>query len=154
MSDNDLWLSAVVELRPLAEADETPAEGEGDQGPPPVEPPVGISLDPGTTPHGGAGHSHEHKVLPMPAHEAKVARTKQFFTSSGFEVHAPVGRIFSIGGKRELFERFFGTTLDLQEDATGAKAVREGELTLDPLPEDIRAMVRSIFFLPPPAFPV
>ncbi|HET9442836.1 MAG TPA: hypothetical protein VFO65_05895, partial [Acidimicrobiales bacterium] len=78
-----------------------------------------------------------------------VARLKQFFTTSGFEVHAPVRRTFSIGARQELFERFFDVTLDVKQEIIGT-LVTPAEMPVAALPDEFRESVESVTFLPPP----
>ncbi len=92
----------------------------------------------------------------VPPTAAAMAKAKAFFTSAGFEVHAPVGSTFSIGGRRALFEKFFDTRLVVNEEELGSHVVTrtgENELSLDPLPDDVRRVVKAISFPPAPAFP-
>ncbi len=84
---------------------------------------------------------------------ATIAKTKSYFTNAGFEVHAPLGMSFSIAAKRSHFEEYFGQKLAIDdEDLFGAVTTEGGEavLPLDPLPEDIRPMVRAVTFPPAP----
>lgn len=82
-----------------------------------------------------------------------IAKAKSHFTSAGFEVHAPLGLSFSIGGKRSLFERVFGQALSVDEETVGASVRTEGgglDLPIEGLPDDIRARVRAVTFVEPP----
>jgi len=82
-----------------------------------------------------------------------IAQTKGHFTSAGFEVHAPLGLSFSIGGKRSLFERVFGEALSVDEETLGASVrTQEGGMDLPTggLPEEIRSRVRAVSFVEPP----
>lgn len=82
-----------------------------------------------------------------------IAEAKSMFTSAGFEVHAPLGTSFSIGGKRSLFERVFGQSLTVDEETIGAVVTVEGgslELSVDQLSEEMRAAVKGVSFVPPP----
>lgn len=82
-----------------------------------------------------------------------IAKTKAHFTSTGFEVHAPLGLSFSIGGKRSLFERVFGQSLNIDEENLGVSVTTEGgslELPLEGLPGEIKQRVRAVTFMPPP----
>lgn len=87
---------------------------------------------------------------------AVMARAKAYFTSTGFEVHAPVGDSFSIAGAKSLFERFFGESLVVDEEEFGAPvtlAAGGNELPLDRLPPEARALVKTITFPPPLKLP-
>ncbi|HVL92911.1 MAG TPA: hypothetical protein VM264_06160 [Acidimicrobiales bacterium] len=82
-----------------------------------------------------------------------IAKAKGHFTAAGFEVHAPLGTSFSIGGKRSLFEKVFGQSLTVDEQTVGAVVTVEGgslELPTEALPEDVRAQVKGVSFMPPP----
>lgn len=84
---------------------------------------------------------------------ATIAKTKSYFTNAGFEVHAPLGMSFSIAAKRSHFEEYFGQKLAIEdEDLFGAVTTEGGDavLPLDPIPDDIRPMVRAVSFPPPP----
>ncbi len=141
----DVWLSAVVELRPPEEREvaEQPAEEETAV---PAQPqvPEGVHIAP------APGEAPREVKVPVAA--AQMARAKQYFTSSGFEVHAPVGSTFSIGARQSAFERFFGVTLHVDADQLGSPVEVEGggrELSLEPLSEEVRGVVRQISFPPP-----
>ncbi|MEO6120533.1 MAG: hypothetical protein ABIW46_00475 [Acidimicrobiales bacterium] len=82
-----------------------------------------------------------------------IAKAKGHFTATGFEVHAPLGTSFSIGGKRSLFERVFGQPLTVDEQTVGAVVTVEGgglDLPIEGLPDDLRAQVKGVSFMPPP----
>jgi hypothetical protein len=84
---------------------------------------------------------------------ASIAKVKAHFTQAGFEVHAPLRRSFSIGARRSKFEDYFGTRLVVEEeDLFGAVTTEDGkpELSLDPLPDDLRPLVQSVTFPPSP----
>ncbi len=85
-----------------------------------------------------------------------VAKTKSYFTSAGFEVHAPLGTSFSIGAKRSHFESYFGQQLAVDEDdLLGVVTTADGgaDLPLDPLPDDVRPAVKAVTFPPKPDLP-
>ena len=85
-----------------------------------------------------------------------MTKAKAYFTSTGFEVHAPVGDSFSIAGTKSLFEQFFGETLLVDEEVFGAPvtlASGGNELPLDRLPPDARSLVETIDFPPPVKLP-
>ncbi len=83
-----------------------------------------------------------------------TAQTKSFLTKAGFEVHAPFQTSFSIGAAKSLFEEFFGRKLVIEEGLIASVTVDGGglELPVDALPDEIRPLVRSISFVPPPDF--
>ncbi len=83
-----------------------------------------------------------------------TAQTKTFLTKAGFEVHAPFQTSFSIGAAKSLFEEFFGRKLVVDEGLISSVTVDGGglELPVDALPDDIRPLVKSISFVPPPDF--
>lgn len=140
----DIWLSAVVQLRPPEErvVPGAPADEVTTPQAPKVPEGVHIAPAPGEAP----------REVKVPVATAQMARAKQFFTSSGFEVHAPVGATFSIGARQSVFERFFGVTLHVDPDQLGTPVEVEGggrELSLDPLSEEVRGVVASITFPPP-----
>lgn len=141
--NTDRWLSAVVQLRPVEERAPHSEEAEEAAPPPKVDVPEGIHIAPAP--------GEATREVKVPVAVAQVARTKQFFATSGFEVHAPVGSTFSIGGKQSLFERFFEVSLTVDEEQLGSPVSIEGGgrvLGLDPLPEEIRAVVAEVAFAP------
>lgn len=143
--NTDRWLSAVVQLRPAEER--APGDEPVSQPPPTVAIPEGVHIAPAP----GAA-TREVKVSVA---VAQVARTKQFFANTGFEVHAPVGSTFSIGGKQSTFERYFDVELTVDESQLGSPvstAAGERHLSLSPLPEEFQLIVESITF--PPAVTV
>ncbi|MGH9155590.1 MAG: hypothetical protein ACRD1K_07125 [Acidimicrobiales bacterium] len=82
-----------------------------------------------------------------------IAKAKGHFTAAGFEVHAPLGTSFSIGGKRSLFERVFGQSVCVDEETVGAVVTVEGgglELPTAGLPDEVRSQVKGVSFMPPP----
>lgn len=153
-TDADPLLSAVVHVRAGPEATGGPA----------VENPAGVvseassmlagydlgsPLDPGSPEAAPAGTD-------VAGQGSAVAAVKAFFTRAGFEVHAPVGTTFSIAATLSHFEDFFGQHLVVDEDELGAPvSVADGarQLSLEALPDDVRALVEEISFLPPPELP-
>jgi hypothetical protein len=90
-----------------------------------------------------------------PLHDNQAtAQTKAFLTKAGFEVHAPFQTSFSIGAAKSLFEEFFGRKLVVEEGLITSVTVDGGglELPVDALPDEVRPLVRSISFIPPPDF--
>lgn len=84
-----------------------------------------------------------------------VGLAKQRLTSAGFEVHAPMGASFSIGAKQSLFESFFGAKVVVDDSELMRKvATEEGnlELPLEGVSEELRGLVQSVAFVPPPDF--
>lgn len=142
--NTDRWLSAVVELKPVEERAPASAEETEEAAPPPnVEVPEGIHIAP------APGEATREVKVSVAA--AQVARAKQYFANSGFEVHAPVGNTFSIGGKQSTFERFFGVALTVDETQLGSPvSVEDGgrELSLEPLDDEMRTIVAQISFIP------
>lgn len=141
--NTDRWLSAVVLLRPVEERAPAAEAAEAAGPAPQVEVPEGVHIAPAP--------GEATREVKVPVAVAQVARTKQFFANSGFEVHAPVGSTFSIGGKQSLFERFFEVGLMVDEEQLGNPVSVEGggrALALDPLPEEVRVVVAEISFLP------
>lgn len=93
--------------------------------------------------------------IPLSEDLRAIGLAKSRFTSGGFEVHAPFTGKFSIGGKRSLFEEFFGEEL-IVDDSQLARSVTTSsgsyELPLGKLPEDLQGLVASVAFMPPPDF--
>lgn len=94
---------------------------------------------------GGAPGLHDNQAM---------GQTKTYLTKAGFEVHAPFQTSFSIGASKSLFEEYFGCTLEVEEGLITSVTVDGGglELPVDALPDDVRPLVRSISFIPPPDF--
>ncbi len=92
----------------------------------------------------------------VPVHGGAIARTKAYFTKAGFEVHAPLGALFSIGNRKSRFETFFGQRLVIDEEHLGGPVTTEDgghQLPLEPLPEEIQALVEDITLPVPPDLP-
>ena len=140
--NTDRWISAVVQLKPANER--APEGAYEDAGPAPdVKVPEGVNIAPAP--------GEATREVKVPVAVAQLARTKQFFANSGFEVHAPVGVTFSIGAKKSHFERFFETALEIDEEQLGAPVSVEGggrSLTLATLPDEYRKLVQEITFIP------
>ena len=93
--------------------------------------------------------------VPLSEDLRAVGLAKARFTSAGFEVHAPFTGKFSIGGRRSLFESFFGEKLvvdDSQLIRNVTTASGSYDLPLDNLPDELKGLVESITFTPPPDF--
>jgi len=92
--------------------------------------------------------------LAVPANDmASIAPVKGHFTSAGYEVHAPLGASFGIAGPKSLFEKTFDRTLVINDQDLVTSVTVEGggfDLPLDRLPDDVRAVVESVRFIPPP----
>lgn len=159
--DSDPYVSAVVRLR----GDEVQAS----DGPTVADPHgvvaqaaavlEGAGSGPTATGEGHAAHDHTahdhaaHGHAAVAAQGNPLARAKGYFTRAGFEVHAPLGHIFSIGANQAHFERFFGQPLVVAEDRLGSPVTVEGggqELSLTPLSEEIRATIENICLPSPP----
>ena len=83
-----------------------------------------------------------------------TSQTKGRLTKDGFEVHAPFQSSFSIGASRSMFEEYFDRKLVVDEGLITTVTVDGGglELPIDAFPEDIRPLIRSVSFVPPPDF--
>jgi hypothetical protein len=139
--NTDRWISAVVQLKPAAER--APEEAYESGPAVKVAVPEGVNI---TT-----AKDEQPKEMKVPVAVAQVARTKQFFANAGFEVHAPVGGSFSIGAKKSHFERFFETSLEVDEDQLGCPVSVAGggrQLTVEALPEEFVVLVQEIAFIP------
>lgn len=152
--EGDPLISAVVELRPEAEA----SRGA------PLENPAGVASEAAAMLQGynleQPPDSGSPEIAPagtgVPESGSATARAKGFFTRAGFEVHAPVGTSFSIAARRSHFEAFFGQSLVVDESQLGSPvttAAGDRELPLGVLPDDVAHIVRSVAFLPPPELP-
>ncbi len=95
-------------------------------------------------------------TLAVPANDlARITPVKGHFTSAGFEVHAPFTGQFSIGGRRSLFEQYFGQRVLVDDSQLMRKVTTEDggyDLPLEVLPDELRGLVKSICFQPPPDF--
>ncbi len=151
--DADPLVSAVVQIRPDAP--------EGTEGPPAADPHNVVSaaaavldgVDMGT---GGLDAGRAEPGTGVPAQGNAVAKAKGYFTKAGFEVHAPVGTSFSIGGRRSQFEELFGERLMVDEEhlfSPVTTADGGAQLPLQALPDEVKAMVESVSFPPPPELP-
>ena len=99
-----------------------------------------------STPEGGVPLSEDLRVIGL---------VKSRFTSAGFEVHAPFTARFSIGGRRSLFESYFGRKVNVDDSDLIRRVTTEDggyELPLDVLPDELKGLVKSIAFPPPPDF--
>lgn len=93
--------------------------------------------------------------IPLSEDLRAIGLAKSRFTSAGFEVHAPFTGKFSIGGRKTLFEEFFGVPLTV-DDSQLVRSVTTADggyhLPLDNLPDELKGLVASIDFTPPPDF--
>ena len=93
--------------------------------------------------------------IPLSEDLRAIGLAKSRFTSAGFEVHAPFTGKFSIGGRKSLFEEFFGEPLTV-DDSQLVRSVTNSkggyDLPLDNLPDELKGLVGSIEFTPPPDF--
>jgi hypothetical protein len=93
-------------------------------------------------------------TLSVPANDlAAISPAKGHFTTVGFEVHAPLGSSFGIAGPKSQFEKTFNVTLVVNEANLVTTVTTESgslDLPLDPLPENLQAVVESIRFIEPP----
>ena len=91
--------------------------------------------------------------IPLSEDLRAIGLAKGRFTSAGFEVHAPFTGKFSIGAKRSVFEEFFGEAIVI-DDAQLGRSVKTSsgsfDLPLDKLPDDLKGLVASVAFPPPP----
>jgi hypothetical protein len=93
--------------------------------------------------------------IPLSEDLRAVGLVKSRFTSAGFEVHAPFTGMFSIGGRRSLFEKYFGLEVVVDDTQLIRKVQTAGgsyDLPLDKLPDELQGLVKSIAFPPPPDF--
>ena len=84
-----------------------------------------------------------------------LGKVKTKFAGIGFEVHAPFGHKFSIGARQSVFERVFATKLRVEQESLAVGVTTEAggmDLPVDQLPDDLRASVSSVEFVPPPTF--
>lgn len=142
--ESDPYISAVVSLR----------RGQPDPNESPVDNPGGVGGEGAAILEGSSASEFSlgsRAVSPtdvaVPTQGGAIARTKAYFTKSGFEVHAPLGVTFSIGNRKSRFETFFGQPLVIDEDRLGGPVTTEDggrELPLEPLPEEIREMVETV----------
>lgn len=93
-------------------------------------------------------------TLSVPANDlASITPVKGYFTSTGFEVHAPLGATFGIAGPKSQFENTFNRKLVISDkDLVTTVTTDTGglDLPLDPLPEEVRRVVESVRFIEPP----
>ena len=92
----------------------------------------------------------------QPAPDA-AERVRGAFRQLGFDVGPVTGASFSITAGRSRFEGAFGTTVTIDDDGRVhvGDAGSEGddlELGTDPLPGEVRGLVRTIAFSPPPSY--
>jgi hypothetical protein len=91
--------------------------------------------------------------IPLSEDLRAIGLAKSRLTSAGFEVHAPFTGRFSIGAKKSVFEEFFGDKIVIDDNSLiRTVTVSSGgyELPLDNLPDDLKGLVGSVAFTPPP----
>lgn len=93
--------------------------------------------------------------IPLSEDLRAIGLAKSRFTSAGFEVHAPFTGKFSIGAKKSVFEDFFGEPVMVDDSGFGRKVTNKDggyELPREALPDDLKGLVDSVAFTPPPDF--
>lgn len=150
---SDPYVSAVVTLR----------SDQGDGGGEATEPDPGVASQGAAVLEGGsptpniAARRHAGPAdISVPEGGGRTTRVKGYFTNAAFEVHAPLGSIFSIGAPRSRFESFFGQALVIDEGTLGSPVTTEDggrELPTEKLPTEVRDAVESILLPEPPDFP-
>ena len=91
--------------------------------------------------------------IPLSEDLRAIGLAKSRLTSAGFEVHAPFTGRFSIGAKKSVFEEFFGEKIVIDDNnLIRSVTVSSGgyELPLENLPADLKGLVGSVAFTPPP----
>ncbi|MBW3580086.1 MAG: hypothetical protein KY447_11175 [Actinobacteria bacterium] len=148
----DPYVSAVVHLTATTESDDQPPVDDPDavaaQG-------AAVLAGAQTAPISQWRHANPRQI-PVPASGSPAARVRGYFTSAGFEVHAPLGRMFSIGAARSRFESFFETSLVVDEHRLGGVVTTESgaqDLPVQGLPEQIQQLVVKVSFPQPPELP-
>lgn len=149
----DPYVSAVVHIAAAAEGGDAP----------PVEDAAGVAAEgaavlagtPAVAPVSQRRFAAPREI-PVPPSANAAARARGYFTSAGFEVHAPFGSMFSIGAGRSRFESFFGVQLVVDEERLGAPMTTESgarDLPLEDLPDEIQRLVERITLPAPPEIP-
>lgn len=93
--------------------------------------------------------------IPLSEDLRAIGLAKSRFTTAGFEVHAPFTGKFSIGGRRSLFEEFFGEQVVVDDSQLVRKVTTSTggyDLPLGQLPEELKGLIRSVEFMPPADF--
>jgi hypothetical protein len=135
----DPYVSAVVHLRAPEEASDESGQAS------PVDDPADVQAEgaavlAGTAPAPVSQRRFAGPLeIPVPPSASPVARVRGYFTSAGFEVHAPLGSMFSIGAGKSRFESFFGVRLVVDEERLGAPLTTESgerDLPTAGLPEE------------------
>lgn len=112
---------------------------------------VDLGLDEAAAPSKG-----EPAGTRVPGPASAMAQVKRYFEKAKFDIHAPIGVTFSIAARRSFFEQFFGQRLVIDEErffAPVTTADGGDQLPIEGLPEEIRALVKSISLPPPPELP-
>ena len=150
---SDPYVSAVVTLR----SDHGDGGGEATEPDPGVASQGAAVLEGGSpTPNIAARRHAGPEDISVPEGGGLTTRVKGYFTNAAFEVHAPLGRIFSIGAPRSRFESFFGHKLVIDEGTLGSPVTTEDggrELPTENFPAEVRDAVESILLPEPPDFP-
>jgi hypothetical protein len=85
-----------------------------------------------------------------------VARVRETFLASGFEVGDLVGNSVSISGPVRLFEAVFRTPVQQSKPGViqflNAEQSANYELAPEKIPRDLRGLIVAITFTPPPDF--
>ncbi len=154
----DPMVSAVVELR-----EEAASEGAAVGDPTSMVSEaagmlagVDLGLDPAPAPSKGEPAGTPVPGQGDPPQENAMAQAKRYFEKEKFDIHAPIGRTFSIAARRSYFEQFFGQRLLVDEErffAPVTTADGGDQLPVESLPEEIRTVVKSISLPPPPELP-
>jgi hypothetical protein len=151
---SDPYVSAVVTLRPddqKRDDDATVADPER------VASEAAAVLEGGApAPNIAARRNARPADIAVPKGGGSTAQIKGYFTNAAFEVHAPLGAVFSIGAPRSRFESFFGQSLVIEEGRLGSPVTTEDggrELPTEELPAEVRTAVESIMLPEPPDFP-
>lgn len=148
----DPYVSAVVHLATSGDdGDEPSVEERSDVGE------QGEAILAGGSPAPVSQRRHaDPQRIPVPDSGSSANRARGYFTSAGFEVHAPLGATFSIGAPRSRFEGFFASRLVIDEDRLGAPMTTESgaeDLPLERLPSEVRRLVGRIALPQPPDLP-
>ncbi|MEW6154748.1 MAG: hypothetical protein AB1673_12260 [Actinomycetota bacterium] len=91
--------------------------------------------------------------IPLSEDLRAIGLAKSRLTTAGFEVHAPFTGQFSIGAKKSVFEEFFGEKILIDDNSLIRSVTNSAggyELPLDALPDELKGLVGSVAFPPPP----
>jgi hypothetical protein len=92
----------------------------------------------------------------LPSAEA-AALARQTFERAGFDVGPLVGNSFSITAPMQVFNTMMDTRLQRDRRTKAVKAARADgtaafELPLSGLPQEVKSVIESVTFTPPPDF--